>query len=197
MSKVLCLDLEGNGESGKIIQIGYVIADCVTGRIYEKRSIIVNPLEKLTAMPNNGIHISDYTGITQKMVDSGLILSDAYEILCKDIYKHNPTTTCIQWGDGAEDNKGDHDWLRRELGLSWKDFIFRPRAWDVKSQFQIYRVFNRQGVIAGVSKALKILGLEFEGKEHNALDDAMNTLRIFMLLGDKSIKYDKIKQLLK
>jgi len=202
MSKVISIDLEMNQPSNKIIQLGYVIGDCVTEKILTHQSIIINPNEELGLIPGmevEGIpvHITEYTGITQEMVDSGLTLEQAYELMCNDIKKYNPTRTVVQWGDGKGDNKGDHDCLRTQLGLSWNDFILRPRAWDVKSQFQIYRIFNREGVVAGLSKALEILNMEFEGRPHNAMWDAHNTFRCFCALGIKASNYDKIKKIVK
>lgn len=194
MSKVITIDLELNPVSKKIIQLGYVIGDLADGRIFLKQSIIIDPQEELQVIPEQGVHISDYTGITQERIDKeGVSLSHAYDLMCHDIKTHNPTTTCVQWGDGSEDNKGDHDTIRRELGMTWDQFIFRPRAWDVKSYFQIYRAFNRKSVAAGLGKAMETLGMEFEGRQHNALDDAYNTFRIFRELGMRMVKFDKIK----
>jgi ERI1 exoribonuclease 2 len=196
MSKVVSLDLEMNPISGKIIQVGYIIGDCVSGRIFEKKSYVVNPYEELQYC-REGIHISELTGITQERIDKeGVELAEAYQHLCQDIKKYNPTTTCVQWGDGAGDGKGDHDHLRRELGLTWNDFIFRARAWDVKSLFQIYRAFNRQGVALGLEAALKTLGMEFVGRQHDALDDACNTFYVFRKLGSKMTLGDKISRII-
>jgi inhibitor of KinA sporulation pathway (predicted exonuclease) len=198
MSKVLSIDLEANQPSGKIIQVGYVIASLDKPSCpLVARSFIVDPREPLGAIPQTGVHISDFTGITQERIDKeGMSLYEAYDLLLDDVRKFNPTRTPVQWGDGAEDNKGDHDWLRRELGLSWNDFIFRPRAWDVKSLYQIYRAFDGKNVIGGVSKALEDLSMHFEGRPHDALADAINTLRIFTALGKKMVLADKIEKLI-
>ena len=196
MAKVLCLDLELNPPSMKIIQIGYVIFDIAHNKELCRRSIIVNPCEPLGMISNLDIHITELTGITQDRINTeGVLLKEAYEVMCEDIKKYNPTRTVVQWGDGAGDlSKGDHDCIRRELGLRWDEFIFRPRAWDVKSQFQIWRAFHNEGVVMGVGKALEKLDMTFEGREHDALDDAFNTLRIFLEIGHKSVKYDKIRK---
>ena len=195
LSKVLSLDLEMN-YTGKIIQLGYVIADVRSNNILIDRCIYVNPYEKLGVL-NNGIHITDYTGITQEDVDCAPFLDHAYLLMCEDIKALNVSKTCIQWGDGFQDNKGDHDAIRQQLGLSWDEFVFRPRAWDVKSQYQIYQAFRNNRVVGGVAAALRTLGLEFIGREHNALDDALNTYRIFYELGIKMKKYDDIMRLVK
>jgi len=198
MSKVICLDLEMNQPSGKIIQIGYVIADVVTNRTFLERSIVVDPKEPLGEIVQGDLQVpvAAFTGISQERIDQeGVSLLEAYQILCDDVKRHNPTTTCVQWGDGAGDHKGDHDAIRRELGLDWDSFIFRPRSWDVKSLYQIYRAFHHAGVVGGVNSALKSLGMTFEGREHDALCDAKNTYRIFYLLGQKLVLADQLKRL--
>lgn len=195
MPKVLSLDLEIDQPSGKIIEVGYVIGDVHTRQILQRRDLIVNSHTTLGIIPGINVHISDYTGITQDMVNNGIELNDAYKIMCDDIKKYNPTVTCVQWGDGKGDNKGDHDYLRRELNLSWENFVFRPRAWDVKSQFQIWRTFQRQSVSCGLDKAMIMLDLEFKGRPHRAGDDAFNTFIVFCEIGSKSVKFDKIKKI--
>jgi inhibitor of KinA sporulation pathway (predicted exonuclease) len=193
MAKVISLDLEMNGGSGKIIQIGYVIFDIVKNKELVRRCLVVDPGEPLAIIPNIGIHITDYTGITEVDIKfNGRSLEDAYKQLVDDVKTYNPTRTCVQWGDGKGDNKGDHDYLRHELGLSWVEFIFRPRAWDVKSLFQIHMCFRNDGVAMGLGKALEKLDMKFMGRQHNAMDDAYNTLRLFLELGNKTVKYDKI-----
>lgn len=196
MSKVISLDLEMNPVSGKIIQVGYVIGDIVTNTILLHRSILVNPNEPLQVIPELGVHISDYTGITEDMVCSAGSLQDAYLLMCEDIKRYNPTTTCVQWGDGMGDGKGDHDHLRQELKLTWKEFIFRARSWDVKSYFQIYRAFNRKSVAAGLVNATESLGLKFIGRPHDASYDALNTFYIFHHIGMKLVNFDKIQRML-
>ncbi len=194
MSKVIAIDLEMNPVSGKIIQLGYIIGDLASGKVFTQYDIIVNPNEELQVIPENGIHISDYTGITQAMINNGTTLEIAYKVMCDDIKKYNCTTTCVQWGDGKGDNKGDHDHLRRELGLTWEQFIFRARTWDVKSYYQIYRAFKRQSVAAGLVKACESLGMTFVGRPHNAKCDAINTFLIFRKIGSKLIAFDQIEK---
>lgn len=192
MSKVIAIDLELNQPSGKIIELGYTIGDVVSGKIFSKQAHIINPEEPLGIIPGLNVHITDYTGITQELIDlAGTTLPYAYKQMCEDIKKYNPTVTVVQWG------QGDSDCLREQLGLSWDDYVFRQRIWDAKSLYQIHRCFQREGVAAGLEKAMKTLGMEFEGRPHRAIDDAYNTFRIFRELGLKSINYDKIKGIIK
>lgn len=56
----------------------------------------------------------------------------------------------------------------------WKDF-----------QKKFTRLLNRQKAVA-LDKAIKAVGLEFEGQEHDALWDARNTARLYILTMDKA-----------
>lgn len=190
MSKVISLDLELNPVSKKIIQIGYVICELRTNTILRKRSLIVNPEEPLQVIQELGIHISDYTGITETRIKfDGRSLKDAYNILVMDIEELKPTRTCVQWG------MGDIEHLRKQLNMSHDDYIFRNRVWDVKSLYQIHRLFHNQSVACGLGKAIENLGMTFEGRPHDAMDDALNTYRLFYELGRRSSMFDKINKL--
>lgn len=189
MSKVISIDLELNQPSGKIIQIGYVIGTIFQTKILAERSLIVNPEEKLGSI-QNGMTMTEFTGITQEQVDSGYTLKEAYEIMCSDIKKFNPTTTPVQWG------QGDARALRIELNMTHDEFVFRSRDFDVKTIYQTYRLFNNKSVASGLEAAMRSLGMEFQGRPHDALADAKNTYYTFMNLGNRLVLSDKINKLL-
>jgi inhibitor of KinA sporulation pathway (predicted exonuclease) len=171
-------------ETSKIIQLGYVIANVKTQKVILKKSIIVNPHEQLTDF------IIGLTGIAQKDVDSGVELTEAYLTMVADIEKHQVNKHPVQWG-------GDHYTLRNQLELSWKDFIFRPRGHDIKSLYQLYAMCQPNGsTVSGLGVSMKKLGLEFEGTQHNAAEDAYNTLRVMFHLQNKFKKFDMIKKVM-
>lgn len=182
---VICIDLELNQPSRKIIELGYVIANVKTQKIIKKESIYVNPNEKLSPM------IIELTGITQEQVDYGVSLTEAYNIMCQHISKYEVNKHAIQWGT-------DHFELRNDLDIEWNDYIFRRRAHDIKSLYQIYAMSQSNGsTVAGLGNAMKKLGLEFIGKQHCAADDAYNTLIVMFELQNKFKSYDQIKKILK
>ena len=183
MSKVISIDLEMNQPSGKIIQLGYVIGDPVSGRVFESQSIYVNPKEPIHP------DITALTGITDVNVSAAVSLEQAYKVMTWDIQKHNCSTTPVQWGEG------DSRELRNQLGLSAEDYIFRTRTFDVKTVYQTYRLFNREKVAAGLSSAMATMGVAFEGTPHRAEDDAYNTFVMFKLLGNKFRLADKMAKL--
>lgn len=168
---LLSLDLEMNQPSGKIIQVGYCIGNLNTGEILKKVSLFRNPNEELSPF------IKSLTGITQDEVDSGECLLDIYSQIKDDHKAFNCFRNCLTWGGG------DSDYLRKELGLMNTDvFVFGRRWLDVKTLF-VSRCFAKdERHQSGLGKALTRVGLKFEGRKHNAMDDAVNTFRMYRYL---------------
>lgn len=182
--KVITFDLEMNKPSDKIIMLGYVINNVKDGSTIIQKRIYINPNELLNP------EITQLTSIRQDQVDMGVSLREAYAMMCKDIDKQQTSKHPLQWGT-------DHEVLRDQLGLEWKDYTFSRRAIDVKGLYQSYAMTRPQGkTIAGLRKACEVLGLEFEGRQHDGLDDAINTFRVFKVLTDKMNGYDRVKKAL-
>lgn len=170
-----------NQPSGKIIQIGAVVGDVGTGEIVEELSIFVNPKECLSQ------YIIDLTGINQKDVDLGLPLLSAYEELKKIHSKYQSFINPICWGGG------DSLELLNQIKLenpNFKDadWCFGRRWVDVKTVFISYRLGNKNKFQGGLAKSMTKLGLKFQGKKHNAKDDAKNTFLMYCEL-IKRFKY--------
>lgn len=186
--KLLSLDLEMNQPSDKIIQMGYVIFDVKRKKIIKSVSIFVNPEELLAE------EIVQLTGITQDQVDSGVSLPEAYNNLKSDIEQHQVTRHCLEWGP-------DDRFLRDQLSINQKDFIFRSRSYDVKSFYQMYQAAKSNGKVhSGLKSSMETLGLSWNGEfgqPHNALADAYNTVLIYLFLVDKMVRYDKLAEILK
>lgn len=177
---VITIDLELNKPNRNIIQLGYTINNVKTGHMIFSRCININPFEQLDPF------IIELTGITQEQVDSGVSLFEAYEQMKKDITKNQTSPFCIQWGL-------DHYELRQQLGIPWDEYCFARRGIDVKALYQAYAMSKPQGkTVAGLNKALEVMGLEFVGRQHNALNDAVNTFKAFKALTDKMVKWDEI-----
>jgi inhibitor of KinA sporulation pathway (predicted exonuclease) len=180
---VVSLDLEMAQPSRKIIEIGYTIFNPKNKEIKVRKSIFVNPHEQLSQ------EIMDLTGITQEEVDNGVELTEAYNIMCADVNRLQCFKNVMEWST-------DHIELRNQLGITWADYIFELRSLDVKSLFQMYTMTTpNTKTVAGLSKALGILGLEFEGRPHRAENDAYNTVRAFWAITDKMRKFDFMKKI--
>lgn len=171
--KLLALDLEMNQPSGKIIQIGACVGDLEAGTILATFSVFVNPYEQLAE------RITDLTGITQKQVDHGVSLLDAYLLLKQFHAQHGCFMNPVEW------NGGDSILLKKQLKDEYPDFenfydwCFGRRYLDAKTLYQSYRVINGKPAAGGLARAMTKFGLAFKGAKHDARDDAVNTFRIF------------------
>lgn len=182
---IIAIDLEMAQPSRKIIELGYVIANPKNKDIKLRRTILVNPHEQLSQ------EIINLTGITQADVDSGVELHEAYNMMCADINQYQCFKSVIEWST-------DHIELRTQLGITCADYIFILRALDVKSLFQMYTMVTpNTKTVAGLEKALEILGIKFQGRPHRAEDDAYNTILAFFAITDKMKKFDLIEKAMK
>jgi sporulation inhibitor KapD len=175
------LDLEMNQPTGKIIQIGAVVGNLKTGEIIDKLSIIVNPHETLGVCEDSKVHITDLTGITQEQVDKGLELIDAFDVLRTFHEKYGSFINPVTWGGG------DAEEIRNQLKSMYTierigRWPFGRRWIDAKTYYVGYRAIMGKQLAGGLAKAMTKVGLKFEGRKHNALDDAFNTFKMFRRL---------------
>lgn len=182
------LDLEMNQPSRKIIQVGAVVGNINTGQILERFSVFVNPKEKIAPS------ITELTKITQKDVDNGLTLEEAYYQLKAIHEKHDSFVNPITWGGGDSqeifNQLVDRSFLDRlfvRINLKHrpeKDWCFGRRWIDTKTIFVSSRFANGKPIQGGLAKSLLKVGLRFNGQKHNALHDAENTFNMYRKLLD-------------
>jgi len=169
---IVALDLELNQPSGRIIQIGAVIGDVRTGEIVTRFDHKVNPLEELDPQ------IEKLTGISAAELAAAAPIEAAGTALNEwlapydDVRTMNPLT----WGGG------DTETLRTQLGYSDERWHFGRRWIDVKTLYVAWRMAQGKDIAGGLAKAMTKLKLAFEGRKHNALDDALNTFRMYRAL---------------
>lgn len=165
---ILALDLElnQNPEGSKIIEIGACCGNTETGEVLEKYSAFVNPNETLQDF------IIKLTSITQDQVDAAGSILDAYQGMVGMAGKYDCLHMPLVWG------MGDGHALRKELPQTCQ-WNFGRRELDVKAVFQAYQMVKGQKIQAGLAKAMTKLGLQFQGTKHRAVDDAVNTFRIY------------------
>jgi len=177
ITKFISIDLEMNQNSGKIIQIGACIGDISTGNIIEDFSIIVNPLEPINPF------ITELTGITQEQIDTeGVLLEEAYIKFAEFINNHKPFINPIVWGGG--DSAELHKQIKEDKFTSIDLLEKHPwpfgRRWiDTKTLFVSWRFSQGEPIQGGLAKSMIKVGLKFEGRKHNALDDARNTFKMY------------------
>jgi inhibitor of KinA sporulation pathway (predicted exonuclease) len=168
---VVALDLEMNQPSGKIIQVGAVLGDCRTGAVLSTLCCLVNPQEPLSPA------ITELTGITQQQVNGACSLAYIAPVL--DCWLApwlkqrllNPVT----WGGG------DSQTLQEQIGLSEEDFsrYFGRRWLDAKTVYWAWSIGQGRVPYGGLEKSMARMGLRFEGRPHNALNDAYNTFKVW------------------
>jgi inhibitor of KinA sporulation pathway (predicted exonuclease) len=163
----MSLDLEMNQPSGTIIQVGIAVGNLESGEIIESICWDIKTQEQISKF------IQDLTGITQGAVENGEELYYVYQVLKNRHLMYGCFRNCLTWGGG------DSETLRTQLGLDDEAFLFGRRWIDAKTLF-ISRCFSL-GLKhqSGLAKAMSRLGLQFKGRKHNAMDDAINTFYIY------------------
>lgn len=172
LTNYLFLDLELNQPSNTIIQIGYVIANIYEDIILERKCLNINSNETLNP------YIIDLTGIKQEDVDKGMTLLEAFEILKTDHKKHNVFCNPVTWGGG------DSVELMKQLTTAGYtgEGIFGRRWIDVKTIWHFKRINEQVPLQGGLARSMTKVGLKFEGRKHNAMDDSLNTYKMFQAL---------------
>lgn len=168
----LDLELNQNEISGpRIIQIGTVVGNIVTGEILERLSIIINCDQVLEP------RIIELTKITQKQVDSGVTLIEAFEQLQALHKKYASFCNPIVWGNG--DVRALVQELDKGHGYKVPPELFGRRELDAKTIYCAWRIANGKFPVGGLKKAINNFGLKFIGRPHDALADAETTMLIF------------------
>lgn len=169
---IVSLDLEMNQPSGRIIQIGAVIGNVQTGEIISHFDAKVNPREALDE------RIAKLTGISAAELDAAAPLSAAGEALEAWLtpFAEERTLNPLTWGGG------DTETLREQLACTDERWMFGRRWIDVKTLYVAWRMAQDKGISGGLAKAMTKLKLAFQGRKHNARDDALNTFRIYRAL---------------
>jgi inhibitor of KinA sporulation pathway (predicted exonuclease) len=160
----------------KIIQVGGAIGNIAKPEDIKTFSWYLNPEEKIDPF------IVQLTGITDEIIQEKAVshqtvaeelgaLLRAYDVFC------NP----ICWGGSPKFS--DAEELKAEFRDRNIDFpFFGNRVIDVKTIFVFNQFLKQRTKKSGLSKAMASYGLKFEGKQHNAEYDALNTLRFFFHL---------------
>lgn len=170
MKTQIIFDLESTCEDKAIvsnfdnetIEIGAV--KIVDGKVVDEFQTFIKPVrsKKLTDF------CKELTNITQEQVDNGQSFRDAIsdfrawagenaEFLSWGFYDRKQLEKDLRY------HKVNTDWLKSHR--------------SVKHEYQAIKGLNR-GV--GVTKALRMEGMEFEGTHHRGIDDARNIARLFL-----------------
>lgn len=165
----LCvLDLEMNQPSGNIIQIGAACYDIKQDKIISTFLETVNPGEKLSE------YIIDLTHISQASVDEARPLDEVARSFSEWATGVGVGNLLASWGS-------DYNYLRQRVPsqyFTWTRFL------DLKQMSTVFQAIlpSRKG--GGLTSQMNKVGLQFEGRQHNALTDAINTVRLLQVYLD-------------
>ena len=168
--RIICVDTEWTcypndqfpeGELPEIIQIGYTFLNPLTLVLSEPYEIMVRPQRS---------RISDYctdlTGLTWDRVKSGIVYQDAV----KYFMKQAATRSCVWAGWGLEDQ--DFMMLSSELGAIY------PFGANYINLQDMHWILLGKSIKPSLKRSVEEMGMVFDGRWHNAKDDAYNTARI-------------------
>jgi DNA polymerase III epsilon subunit-like protein len=180
------LDLELNQPSDKIIQIGAVKFNLLTGQIYDKLKTYVKIDEKLCT-DESICHIPKLTGITDEILEEkGIDLISAYRELREfhnkpvEINGELETAMLNPFVWGGDDSRC----IREQVQAAGYEFsnknhyCFGHRFFDVKTIFQLLQIANHESLKGGLKKACQKWDVKFEGRAHDATVDAYNTAKL-------------------
>lgn len=162
-----------NKQPMEIIEIGAVLLDENYDYIKEF-DIFVKPLDN----PALTEYCKSLTSITQKDVDSAPTLSVAISRLKEWLGNTDDITFC-SWG------YFDKEQLLEDCKRNLVDYPFNNSHINIKARFS--RVMKRTRKM-GLQKALRILGIQFEGTPHRGGDDARMIAKIFKIIMMKENK---------
>ena len=174
--KYLALDLElNNADDGstpnpKIIQVGVAIGSA-------KQSPSEWITKKWYVRVNEPIYpfITDLTGITNQDIQQfGMTHYEIGQELSRLIKDNDVFVNPVTWGGG------DSTELKSEFEQHGIEFRHFGRRWiDVKTWYVLRMLANGKRPAGGLSSAMGVYKMHFEGKAHRADVDAYNTLRLF------------------
>ena len=174
--KYLALDLElNNADDGstpnpKIIQVGVAIGSA-------KQSPSEWITKKWYVRVNEPIYpfITDLTGITNQDIQQfGMTHYEIGQELSRLIKDNDVFVNPVTWGGG------DSTELKSEFDQHGIEFRHFGRRWiDVKTWYVLRLLANGKRPVGGLSSAMGVYKMHFEGKAHRADVDAYNTLRLF------------------
>ena len=135
---------------------------------------------------NDGIvrKISKLTGITDDMVANAPLFSDAFRMFTNWCLGTGDEVTVYAWSDS------DYNQISKEIILKGyepteAEIPLLSEAWaDFQQEFDSHLGFERR---LSLKLALDMAGIDFSGREHDALDDARNTAKLLQIFRDQDL----------
>jgi inhibitor of KinA sporulation pathway (predicted exonuclease) len=155
-------DAETALNTSEIIEIGVCVLDVQTGEIKKPQGLIIKP-KKSKISP----FCESLTSITQDMVDAGMSFEKSIKILKQD---YGVSRRIM----GAYGNY-DQNMLLKECDRRHLKTPFGPTYLNISAMCALKLKATRR---LSVEDALKGFGLQFEGRPHRGVDDAVQAARL-------------------
>ncbi len=169
--RCIVLDLEMNQPSNLIIQIGACVVDLKARTIVKEFLVTCNPGE----LPSE--YITNLTGITPEQVAAGPSLQDALTSFWAWCEEQKLGMELAAWG-------GDVNWIIDASKAAGVAVPRRVQNLNIKQMAKVFRsAITKRGVkkSGGLKNTMQTFEMQFEGAQHNALVDAVNTAKLLLL----------------
>lgn len=135
---------------------------------------------------NDGIvpKISRLTGITDAMVANAPKFHEALRMFTNWCLGTGDEVTIYAWSD-TDFNQIKKEIILKEYEVSEVERALLENEWtDFQQEFDGHLGFERQ---VSLRMALDMAGIDFSGREHDALDDARNTAELLQIFRDEDL----------
>ena len=161
------------------IEIGAVMLDENLQEIASFRTY-VKPEYNDSIVPN----ISRLTGITDAMVENAPVFKEAFKMFTNWCMGTGDDICIYAWSDA------DYNQIMKEIRLKQyeltdaEQMLVADKWIDFQKEFDRHIGFERQ---VSLKLALDMAGIDFFGREHDALDDARNTAELLQIYKDEEL----------
>ena len=128
--------------------------------------------------------IKRITGITEEMVQNAPIFKEALRMFTNWCLGTGDAVTIYAWSDTDFCQIAKEITLKNYEMTPEEEIILTTKWSDFQKEFDTHLGFNRQ---VSLSMALDMAGIDFTGREHDALDDARNTAELLNILRDTAL----------
>ena len=182
---VLDLELTQNlGTTPKIIQIGAAKMNSITGRVHSTFSELCNPGEVPDAF------ITELTGITAEAISGAKPIKEVLKAFWVWFDNQQVGGLIYQWG------RGDTHDLASASKAAAVSIHPKTRSFDLKQFASPFRQAKKQSTAGGIKSTMSLFGLEFHGRQHDALNDAKAAGELFVYLNARILKIETIERVL-
>ena len=176
LNKVWIVDLEAScwdkehgeqppeGQESEIIEIGIAELDVKTGEIARTFDFIVKPTRSKISK-----YCTELTTLTQEQVDQGITFEKAVKEMHRIGFK---SRIWASWGNY------DKEFFKEQCLKRNVEYPFNKEHINIKTFFCLK---NKIGRGVGLSKALEIKGVLFEGTKHRGINDAIMEAKLLAM----------------